>query len=495
MSWSATFAEKRAEEKLGLAHARVGRRLVDLRRRHRAAPGQLLDPGELALRLIRGGLGARDGGVGLPARVDDRGEALLGDLLRSRVEQRGREREEAREHRPGLDHVALVEVDAGQGAGDGRGDGVALADAGAAVADDLLIERRAEHLHRVDVDGVRAHGGGRPAQERERGEPGHDSKGPVHESPQSRALRTLTRSSRSALRRTRSALTSAASRTTHAALTYAVGETMGGTRSRSRSMEESDAAPSRRPSQRPGPMPSATWIACSPSSTAASSPGEAQDAHGREIAAADLEGDARVVVDDADGDGRGEDGQHELEDDEHVPDLGADEAAVDVGASDGRHGRGEAEALRDLVEIAALDGEEHDVGARLLAEEAGERRRVHVAREPEEVVDQRRDRDLDLAAVSLEDLDRDLVAGADAERLAQGTREAQARGRERDRAMVGVEDVVEIHRGPRGRGWPSSARGGRRGGARARGAPPRRRGPRGRARRRERRPRGGRRRA
>ena len=171
-------------------------------------------------RLLARDLGARDGGLGLPERVDRGGEALLGRLARLGVEQRARERQEAREHRAGLDDVALVQLDARERAGDGRGDGVALAHAGAAVVDDLLLERRPADLRHVDVDGARAQDEApRRATSASPTRRGDDAKGPFHGHLQSRALRTATRSSRSARRRTTSALTSAASRTTHAAPT------------------------------------------------------------------------------------------------------------------------------------------------------------------------------------------------------------------------------------------------------------------------------------
>ena len=91
---------------------------------------------------------------------------LPGDLPRSRIEQRARERQESRQHHARLDRVPLVEFDPREGPGDGGRHRVALADAGATVVHDLLVERRRTTRRHVDVDRLRAKRREHPADER-----------------------------------------------------------------------------------------------------------------------------------------------------------------------------------------------------------------------------------------------------------------------------------------------------------------------------------------
>ena len=168
---------------LGVAHASVCSRLVQLRGRKRSLVAQSLDSREVLVGLIGCGLRARHRRFRLPLRVDRRGQVLPSHLPRSGIEQRSGEREESSQHQPRLDRVPLVEFDPREGSGDGGRHRVALANARATVVDDLQVERRSDGAGHIDVDWRRAKRQEHPRKQGDGQKSRDDSKWPFHRSP------------------------------------------------------------------------------------------------------------------------------------------------------------------------------------------------------------------------------------------------------------------------------------------------------------------------
>jgi hypothetical protein len=172
--------------KFGPAHASVGRCLVELRLGERSLLGQGIHSRKVAASRIVRRLCACHGGIGLPLRVDRGGQVLHRHLTRSWIEQRARERQKSSQHHPGFDAVSFVQIDPRERSRHGRRHRVALANAGAAVVYDLLVERLSNDGSYVHVEGARAQGKHDPREQRSGEYDRDDPKWPFHGSNLSR---------------------------------------------------------------------------------------------------------------------------------------------------------------------------------------------------------------------------------------------------------------------------------------------------------------------